>query len=43
VATSVAGRSTARWVAPSLSLAVVLSAAQIVRSVLLYLERQPGG
>ena len=43
VATSVADRSTARWVGPSLSLAVVLSAAQIVRSVLLYLERQPAG
>ena len=43
VAISVADRSTTRWVGPSLSLAVVLSAAQIVRSVLLYLVRQPAG
>ncbi len=43
VAVSVAGRSTARWVQPTLSLAVALSAAQIVRSVLLYLVRQPVG
>jgi len=43
VAISVADRSTARWVGPTLSLAVVLSAAQIVRSVLLYLVRQPVG
>ena len=43
VAISVADRSTTRWVRPSLSLAVVLSAAQIVRSVLLYLARQPAG
>jgi hypothetical protein len=43
VAVSVAGRSTARWIGPSLSLAVALSAAQIVRSVLLYLVRQPVG
>jgi hypothetical protein len=43
VAVAVAGRSTARWVEPSLRLAVVLSAAQIVRSVALYLARQPVG
>jgi hypothetical protein len=43
VAASVADRSTARWVKPGLSLAVVLSAAQIVRSVALYLARQPAG
>jgi hypothetical protein len=42
VAVSVADRSTARWVGRSLSFAVVLSAAQIVRSVVLYLARQPG-
>jgi hypothetical protein len=41
VAVSVASRSTARWVDPSLWLTVVLSAAQIVRSALLYLMRQP--
>jgi hypothetical protein len=41
VAASIADRSPARWVRTSLSLAVVLSAAQIVRSVLLYLARQP--
>ena len=41
VAVSVASRSAARWLQPSLQLVVVLSAAQIVRSVLLYLGRQP--
>jgi hypothetical protein len=41
VAASVASRSTARWLEPSLRVAVVLSAAQIVRSALLYLARQP--
>ena len=41
VAASIADRSPARWVRTSLSLVVVLSAAQIVRSVLLYLVRQP--
>jgi hypothetical protein len=42
-AVSVAGRSTGRWVGPSLSIAVALSAAQIVRSAVLYLVRQPVG
>jgi hypothetical protein len=40
---AVAGRSTASWVHRSLPLVVVLSAAQILRSVLLYLMRQPVG
>lgn len=43
VAASIAGRSTSRWVGPGLSLAVLLSIAQVVRSVALYLARQPAG